>query len=549
MDFTIEGSPGSIRAGAATARAKGRLFIDTGHALAKVTTDGWTGRAADHFRDAFAAEPERWLQAGEGFLGAAAALDRYADALESAGSRADWARREYERGERVTEEARAAYDADVSRARSEVAEAAAQGQLMTLTIIPFRDPGQAVRDGAVAEYGSARADLEAAAHLCADGVRAGCAAAPAERKWWESGLAAVGGFFVGAGEAIADLLTLPGSPISMLQDSIDVATGRLTPEEMATKYRLGVEQVGALLQSLQDDPVEFGKNLGKALLDWDTWADDPARALGHLVPDAIVAVATGGTGAAATRGVKGGADAVDALADIARTGDRIDDVAGVGKLDDLDVLDDVDDLGRLDVDNFEALHRYDDLADLPVGERGTDAWADEVVARHPELSRDGALGLHDYTTNDGYKTMNGFSRNPDGVPTELHPEIQARIDRTSRGIAELPPYTGPTYRGSNVPKAVIDTLDDTGLYRDSAYSSSSLEARVGEEFLSGNPPKAHEDPVMFAIESRSGVNVQHFSRFPGEAEILFDRGTPFDVVSKEWDPDLKRWDIVLREQP
>ena len=58
---------------------------------------------------------------------------------------------------------------------------------------------------------------------------------------------------------------------------------------------------------LTTDPIGFGKELGKSLLDWDTWADDPARAIGHLVPDAIVAVATAGTGALATRGAKGGA--------------------------------------------------------------------------------------------------------------------------------------------------------------------------------------------------------------------------------------------------
>ena len=61
-----------------------------------------------------------------------------------------------------------------------------------------------------------------------------------------------------------------------------------------------------MFDALQDDPLEFGKNLGKAMLDWDTWADDPARALGHLLPDAIAAVATGGAGTAATRGAKGG---------------------------------------------------------------------------------------------------------------------------------------------------------------------------------------------------------------------------------------------------
>jgi hypothetical protein len=453
----------------------------------------------------------------------------------------------------VTESARAAYDADVARARDEVNAAAARGQLMTLTIVPFQDPGESIRRSALAEYAAATADLEAAAHTCADGVRAGCAAAPVERKWYESVGAAIGGFLVGAGEALLDLgklVAFLGNPAAYLfmEMSMDAAGG-MTAEEIAAKNRLRLEDARGLLDALRDDPVEFGKNIGKAMLDWDTWADDPARALGHLVPDAIAAVATGGAGAAATRGVKGGADALDALSDTARAADRIDDLAAVRRGDDLADVADLSRLEQLDDVPLDPLHGYDDLADLPVHERGTDAWADEVVRRHPELSRDGALGLHDYTTQDGYKTMNGFSRNPDGFPAELHPEIEARIDRTSSGISELASYQGVTHRGSNVPQAVLEQLDETGIYRDAAYSSSSLEPRVGEEFLAAYPPKPHEEPVMFTIDSRAGVNVQHFSRYPDEVEILFDRGTTFDVVSKQWNAQLERWDIVLREQP
>ena len=105
---------------------------------------------------------------------------------------------------------------------------------------------------------------------------------------------------------------------------------------------------------LTTDPLGFGKELGKSLLDWDTWADDPARALGHLVPDAVVAVATAGTGALATRGAKGGIDALDALADL----NRIDNLADLGKI---DKLDDLGDLRRLDnlPDNLR------DLVDKP----------------------------------------------------------------------------------------------------------------------------------------------------------------------------------------
>ena len=41
----------------------------------------------------------------------------YADALQDAQSRAKWAEGEYARGEQVTRDAQASYDADVSRAR------------------------------------------------------------------------------------------------------------------------------------------------------------------------------------------------------------------------------------------------------------------------------------------------------------------------------------------------------------------------------------------------------------------------------------------------
>ena len=94
---------------------------------------------------------------------------------------------------------------------------------------------------------------------------------------------------------------------------------------------------------LTTDPIGFGKELGKSLLDWDTWADDPARAIGHLVPDAVIAVATAGTGALATRGAKGGLDAMDAPSDLNKLDnlsdlsklDRFDELTGLRRLDDL----------------------------------------------------------------------------------------------------------------------------------------------------------------------------------------------------------------------
>jgi len=59
--------------------------------------------------------------------------------------------------------------------------------------------------------------------------------------------------------------------------------------------------------------------LGKALVDWDTWQESPGRAIGHLVPDLLVTLASGGAGSAAR-----GARAVSEVEDVSRTFTRLD---------------------------------------------------------------------------------------------------------------------------------------------------------------------------------------------------------------------------------
>lgn len=254
----------------------------------------------------------------------------------------------------------------------------ANGTYSSIILPTWDDPGDAIRQNAISEFNQARAELDNAAHVCAGEVRAGCADAPEEPAWWESGLKFVGGIFQGAGEAIWDIATmLPFSPANLIQDAWKLTTGDLALEELQKTYELDLETVQGMWNALQDDPVEFGKNLGKGLLDWDTWADDPARALGHLVPDAVVAVATAGTGTAATRG----AGSIDDLVDGMRAIDRMEDAASLRHLDDLGDLDRLDDLGDLNrLDNLP-----DDLRDLvntPVGELTPSQIHDLIEARN-----------------------------------------------------------------------------------------------------------------------------------------------------------------------
>jgi hypothetical protein len=459
--FSIDGNPDGIRSRASTMRTKGESFVAVGDALARISTDGWSGRAADHFRDSFDSEPSRWREAGNGFITAASGLETFASELEDAQRRAREAEAEYGRGESTTTSARQAYDADVNRARNEVDAATARGETMTLTILPFNDPGESIRNGALSAYSSAKADLETAGHACATAVRAGCAAAPEKRKWWESGLAAIGGFFAGAGEAVWDLVTLPGSPISLVMDSVDLATGNLTPEEMAVKYKLGIEQVGDILGALKDDPLEFGKNLGKAMLDWDTWADDPARALGHLLPDAVIAVLTAGTGAAATRGAKGGIDGLEGLSkmdDLAALG-KLDDIGDLNKLDDVGDLGKLDDLSHVDLDNLPDWHDPDKSIDPRVA--ASDDILPEGFDPYGGLSRQEYYDKHyhdgawDYPDNDGFKG--------DRFPNTLDAADNPIIDRFGRPSGSYASPEGTPYPERGLPPTSL--TDEYHRYR------------------------------------------------------------------------------------
>lgn len=539
-DFDIEGNPGNIRAKAVVMEQKGQLFYDTGDALSKIDVSGWTGRAADEFREAHDLEPDRWIRSGNGFKRAAAGLTTYAGELEDAQTRADQAREDFARGERESASARTQYDSYLGQMRSYwTGGGTDQAQ-------PFVDWGNPIQQDALVELSAAKADLDNAAHVCAGEVRAGCSDAPEEPNWLESGLKFVGGILEGAGEAVWDLLTMvPFSPVNMVIDAYNMATGDLTPEELMKKYELSVESAVDMAQGiytgLTTDPVGFGKELGKSLLDWDTWADDPARAIGHLVPDAVAAVATVGTGALATRGAKGGMDVLDGLSDLS----KLDNLADLNKLDnlsDLNKLDNLADLNRLD--NLADLTKYDNV---PQGPQGTwrglddpalDPWLDDVGRAHPELDRDGIRGVWDYTTDNGYDTMNNAMRG-DGP---VDPAVQNRIDATNRGLDQLPNHEGTTYRGTNLPDSVVDRINNGGNLSDGAFTSSSLDPDVADGFMH----LGKDNPTSITVEGHSGTDVGPFSAAQREAEILFRGGTEFEVLENSVDANGVRH-LVVRE--
>lgn len=317
-DFTIDGDPGAIRSRCASMRSKGTSFHDVADSLAKVDTRGWEGRAADRFHEKFQPQPEKWRQAGDGFIKAAGALEGYADALQRAQDRARQAAADYARGEQASQTAKSEYDASVNSARNKVDAARTAGRIMQLIIEPFHDPGTAIRQQAQDDYEAAKSDLEKAAQACASEVRASHAGAPNTRDFWhESGLH--GAYEVGKGavEGLVDIgklaLALGPPPIGAITDLSELISGQLTPQEFVDKYKLKLEEVEGLAKAAWDHPWEFTKTLGSAMIDLNTWKDNPAEAFGKLIPTIVLTAVTVGAGSAA-KGAEAGAEGLETLA-------------------------------------------------------------------------------------------------------------------------------------------------------------------------------------------------------------------------------------------
>ncbi|MEU5860381.1 hypothetical protein ABZ815_04375 [Nonomuraea sp. NPDC047529] len=119
------------------------------------------------------------------------------------------------------------------------------------------------------------------------------------------------------------------SAAEMAKGAVEAVGGLVDMASTYSTVRLVVDPAG-WAQDLEDlgsglaHGVQHPIELGKALLDWDTWATNPDRAFGRLVPDMLMAAASAGSSGAASGAVKG-ARAVD------QASRALDKVAGAGK--------------------------------------------------------------------------------------------------------------------------------------------------------------------------------------------------------------------------
>jgi NAD:arginine ADP-ribosyltransferase len=71
-----------------------------------------------------------------------------------------------------------------------------------------------------------------------------------------------------------------------------------------------------------------------------------------------------------------------------------------------------------------------------------------------------------------------------------------------------------------------------------AFTSTSRDPGVAQGAFDGN--------TLMVVGGKNGRDIAPFSGYP-EAKILYDGGTPFQVVSKTWQADIGKWVVTLQE--
>ena len=324
----VHGDPAAIRSSASQLRTFSSAFGETSAGLNGLDTAHWTGSAADAFRAKFAPHPAKWQDASSATGTTSGALESYAVAVESAQGQARQAVGLYAQGQQATAAAQAAYNQQVATYNS-----AAQAYNTQLAAgqnpgtppaepAPFTDPGEPMRQEAQQLLSEARSARDIAAATATNAIRPAIELAPAEPSFWSQlgsdvsdavqvgNLASIS-FAGGAVDGVADIVKFARS--------IDPADSWNI--EHPAEYVAGLSSTAAGLANDVINPQDLVHPLVGT-----GWGSDPAQALGRLVPNVALAVATDGTSTAADAGSVAERAALGSSEDAAAAG--LDGVAG-----------------------------------------------------------------------------------------------------------------------------------------------------------------------------------------------------------------------------
>jgi hypothetical protein len=182
-----------------------------------------------------------------------------------------------------------------------------------------------------------------------------------------------------------------------------------------------------------------------------------------------------------------------------------------------------------------------------------DEWTEKVSEKYEPISPRGVGGVYHYST-ELHQGMNPYLRDVDSLTerqrgvlgvdslSDLTSEQRAlweeRIAHTDEGLAALPPYradpselTSTTWRGMRASDSLLGQLREGSIFHDPGYLSTTSDSFVAESFARGALPG--ETPTLVRVVGSDGVDVSQLSQFMHESEILFPRGSEFEVLSRQ----------------
>ena len=271
-------------------------FGETGRAMSQLDTTHWTGAAADGFRSVYEPHKKQWSDAQDSCTKAAATLDAYAQTVKWAQDQAGKAIKLYQQGQQATQQAK-------EQALAQQGQALPTGPaiLAEKPLAPANDPGLAARQQAQDILDRARQQRDSAGADAARAIQAAASLAPPEPSMGEK-----------IRDESIDLLEMgatsyahiEGGLVKFAAETVDFVR-TLLPDgynvRHPAEYLGGLSNTAAGLLTMVNHPNRILSSLAGS-----GWGSDPGEALGKLLGNIALTVATGGGGTAA-----------DATADVA----------------------------------------------------------------------------------------------------------------------------------------------------------------------------------------------------------------------------------------
>jgi hypothetical protein len=543
----VHGDAGALRAAAGHLAKFGAAFTRTADGLKRIDTAHWTGAAADKFRAGYHQHPTQWSDAAEACTRASGALTAYADVVQWAQGQAAEAARLFAAAKQQSERARQAYDQQVIAGSPPSA--------------PFTDPGIEGAKRAQQLLSDARTRRTAEGDRAKAALEQATAKAPAEPRFTDRLLAEGSDLLQEGGDGLAHFyggIVKGAGGILKFGRSLNP----LDPYNAThpAEYVAGLSGTAAGLLHTVNHPLDLVEGmLG------DGWGSDPFEAMGKLVPNVALAVASDGAGAAGERVAAAGEEAAESAAVTAGRGAEAtagreataaerppasteplpDDFGPAGHDFGPPEKEPATPPGWSTENPHEAAFDKSELVEHPGAEPpavrdaagpANDRILQEQIDRAPDVGlANEEISALDRYTGPAHQDLNEALRTGDpGALQAADPQIRELVS----GLDKLPPHVGEVYRGIDISDmdAFLDRYQVGNVIREPAFTSTDAAVPY-----SGN--------VQMTIESTTGRDIS-WLKDPsvGQREVLFPPGSDFEVVWREHDPATDTWKFKLRDR-